>query len=74
MSGTWGPYERSELQTERNEVFDDRQVLGHGPEGGWIRVGSAGERPEAERLRAKLRQLAAMGEADECKPVWDGLN
>ena len=33
-----------------------------------------GEDEEAERLRAKLRRLAAMGEADECKPVWDGLN
>ena len=33
-----------------------------------------GEEAEAERLRAKLRRLAAMGEADECKPVWDGLN
>ena len=33
-----------------------------------------GEEAEAERLRAKLRRLAAMGEAEECKPVWDGLN
>ena len=33
-----------------------------------------GEEAEAERLRAKLRRLAAMGESDECKPVWDGQN
>ena len=33
-----------------------------------------GEEAEAERLRAKLRRLAAMGEADEYNPVWDGLN
>lgn len=33
-----------------------------------------GEEGEAERLRAKLRRLAAMGEADECKPVWNGQN
>ena len=33
-----------------------------------------GEEAEAERLRAKLRRLAAMGDAGECKPVWDGQN
>ena len=33
-----------------------------------------GETEEAERLRAKLRQLAAMGEAGECSPVWNGQN
>ena len=33
-----------------------------------------GEVAEAERLRAKLRQLASMGDAGECKPVWDGGN
>ena len=33
-----------------------------------------GEEAEAERLRAKLRRLAAMGESGECKPVWDGRN
>ena len=33
-----------------------------------------GEVEEAERLRAKLRRLAAMGDRDECKPVWDGRN
>ena len=33
-----------------------------------------GEEAEAERLRAKLRRLAAMGDAGECKPVWDGRN
>ena len=33
-----------------------------------------GEVDEAERLRAKLRRLAAMGDRDECKPVWDGRN
>ena len=33
-----------------------------------------GEEAEAERLRAKLRRLAAMGEAGECKPVWNGQN
>ena len=41
-------YERSELQAERDEVFDDRQVLGDGPEGGRVRVGSAAEGPQAE--------------------------
>ena len=41
-------YERSELQAERDEVFDDRQVLGNGPEGGRFCVGFAGEGPEAE--------------------------
>ena len=46
--GTGRPYERSELQTERNEVLDDRQVLGHGAQGGWVRVRPAGERPQAE--------------------------
>lgn len=29
---------------------------------------------EAERLRAKLRRLASMGDVGECKPVWDGMN
>ena len=29
-----------------------------------------GETEEAERLRAKLRRLAAMGEADECKRAY----
>ena len=33
-----------------------------------------GEAEEAERLRAKLRRLAAMDDAGECKPVWDGQN
>ena len=33
-----------------------------------------GEVAEAERLRAKLRQLASMGDGCECKPVWDGEN
>ena len=33
-----------------------------------------GEVEEAERLRAKLRRLAAMGDWDECRPVWDGRN
>ena len=33
-----------------------------------------GEVAEAERLRAKLRQLAAMGDGCECKPVWNGEN
>ena len=33
-----------------------------------------GEEAEAERLRAKLRRLAAMGESGECKPVWNGQN
>ena len=41
-------HERSELQAERDEVFDDRQVLGDGPEGGRVRVGSAAEGAEAE--------------------------
>ena len=46
--GTGRPYERSELQTQWHEVLDDWQVLGHGPQGGQFRVGSAGEGPEAE--------------------------
>ena len=33
-----------------------------------------GEVEEAERLRAKLRRLAAMGDRDVCKPVWNGRN
>lgn len=33
-----------------------------------------GEAEEAERLRAKLRRLAAMGDSCECKPVWNGMN
>ena len=33
-----------------------------------------GEEAEAERLRAKLRRLASMGDGCECKPVWDGQN
>ena len=33
-----------------------------------------GEVEEAERLRAKLRRLAAMGDRDECQPVWNGRN
>ena len=33
-----------------------------------------GEVEEAERLRVKLRRLAAMGDRDDCKPVWDGTN
>ena len=31
-----GNDERSELQTKRDEVFDRRQVLGNGPEGGRV--------------------------------------
>ena len=41
-------YERSELQAEWDEVFDDRQVLGHGAEGGRVRVRPDGEGAEAE--------------------------
>lgn len=41
-----------------------------------------GEVEEAERLRAKLRLLASMGDKEpdhcdfggECKPVWNGNN
>ena len=33
-----------------------------------------GEEAEAERLRAKLRRLASMGDVGECKPVWVGMN
>ena len=34
-----------------------------------------GEEAEAERLRAKLRKLASLGDTnDECKPVWNGDN
>ena len=39
-------YERSELQAEWDEVFDDRQVLGDGAEGG--RVQSVGEAPTGQ--------------------------
>ena len=53
-------YERSELQAERDEVFDDRQVLGNGPEGGRVCVGSAAEGPEAE-----VEPRAAGGEEGE---------
>ena len=55
-----GNDERSELQAERNEVFDDRQVLGDGAEGGRICVGSAAEGPEAE-----VEPRAAGGEEGE---------
>ena len=33
-----------------------------------------GEEVETERLRAKLRSLAAMGDEGECRSVWDGRN
>ena len=33
-----------------------------------------GEVEEAERLRAKLRSLASLGEFSECKSVWNGRN
>ena len=33
-----------------------------------------GEVEEAERLRAKLRRLASIGESSECKSVWNGRN
>ena len=41
-----------------------------------------GEVEEAERLRAKLRSLASMGDKEpdrcdfggECKPIWNGRN
>ena len=41
-----------------------------------------GEAEEAERLRAKLRSLASMGDREpdqydfggECKPIWNGRN
>ena len=33
-----------------------------------------GEVAEAERLRAKLRRLASMGDRCERKPVWNGEN
>ena len=33
-----------------------------------------GEVEEAERLRAKLRHLAGMGDSRECQPVWGGRN
>jgi len=33
-----------------------------------------GEEAEAERLRAKLRHLAGMGDVCERSPVWDGRN
>ena len=61
-------YERSELQAERNEVLDDRQVLGHGPEGGRNRVRSAAEGPEA-----KVISRAACGEEREEAIVYDDV-
>ena len=33
-----------------------------------------GEEQEAERLRAKLRRLAAMGDVGDCHSVWNGRN
>lgn len=33
-----------------------------------------GEEAEAKRLRANLRRLAAMGDVNECTPVWNGQN
>ena len=41
-------HERSELQAERNEVLDDRQVLGNGTQGGRVRVRLARKGPQAE--------------------------
>ena len=61
-------YERSELQAERNEVFDDRQVLGDGTEGGRVRVRPAAERPEAE-----VEPRAAGGEEREEAIVYDDV-
>ena len=68
MLGTWGLYERSQLQAQRNEVFDDRQVLGHGPQGGRVRVRPAGEGPEAEVVAG-----AAGGEEGERKIGYDDV-
>ena len=61
-------YERSELPTQRDEVLDDRQVLGHGPEVGRNRVRSAGEGPEAE-----VEPRAAGGEEREEAIVYDDV-
>ena len=67
-----GAYERSELQADRDEVFDDRQVLGDGPEGGRVRVGSAAEGPETE-----VEPRTAGGEKEViiwyCRKVGDGM-
>lgn len=41
-------------------MFDYRQVLGHGAEGGRVCVGSAGEGPEAE-----VEPRATVGEEGE---------
>ena len=65
--GRWN-YERSELPTQRNEVFDDRKVLGNGPEGGRVRVRPAGEGPEAE-----VEPRAAGGEEGESKIDYDDV-
>ena len=69
--GRWND-ERSELQTEWHEVFDLRQVLGDGTEGGRVRVGSAREGAEAE-----VEPGAAGGEEgdvngqDARSPSWE---
>ena len=57
-----GEYERSQLQAQRNEVFDDRQVLGHGAEGGRVRVGPAREGPQAEVVAGEALGEEGKGE------------
>ena len=59
--GRWN-YERSELQAERDEVFDDRQVLGNGPgEGAWCWVLGAW----CEGSETEVEPRAAGGEEGE---------
>ena len=55
-------YERSELQAERDEVFDNRQVLGDGTsEGAWCWVLGAW----CEGTEAEVEPGAAGGEEGE---------
>ena len=68
MHGAKVAYERSELQAERNEVLDDRQVLGDGAEGGRVRVGPAREGSEAE-----VEQGAAGGEEGDGEIGYDDV-
>jgi len=56
-------YERSQLQAKWDEVFDHRQMLGHGSEGGRVRFGSSDARREA-----KVKPRASGDEEGEVKP------
>ena len=68
-------HERSELQAEWDEVFNDRQVLGDGPEGGRVCVGSAAEGPETEVVaRAAGGEEGEVNGRDAVAPVGGGLD